>query len=70
MSSLLILHYNLYDLYQQLLVRCTHQSMPIMMTLSPELRMSVPTVGGIQPDIFKVVSIDQTTSIVMEHNSN
>ena len=28
-SSLLILHYNLYDLvYQPLLVRCTYQSMP------------------------------------------
>ena len=29
------------------LVRCTHQSMPIVMTLSPELRVPVPTVGAI-----------------------
>ena len=29
-----------------LLARCTHQSMPIMMTLWLEMRVPVPTVGG------------------------
>ena len=67
-SSLLILHYdNLYDfVYQPLLVRRTHQSMPIMMTLSPEMRVSVPTVGGIQ----LVLTPRKITSIVMELSSN
>ena len=49
--------------YLLLLARCTHQSMPIMMTLSPELRVPMPTVGGILlPRI--------NTSTVMAHNLN
>ena len=51
-------------------VRCTHQSMPIMMTLSTELRVTVPTVGGIHLVTFQEVEIQNTTSIVMEYNSN
>ena len=53
-------------------VGCTHQSMPIVMTLSPELRVPVPTVGGIHLIIFKQVGIKKITSIVtvMEHNSS
>ena len=31
-----------------LVIQCTHQSMPIMMTLSLNVRVSVPTVGGIK----------------------
>ena len=43
-------------------VRCTHQSMPIVVTLSTELRVPVPTVGGIhQVNII-------ITSTVMVHN--
>ena len=34
--------------YPLLLVRYTHQSMPMVMVLSPELRVPVPTVGTIQ----------------------
>ena len=42
------------------------------MTLSPELRVPVPTVGGIHLIIFKQVGIKKITSIVtvMEHNSS
>ena len=46
-----------------LLVRCTHQSMPIRMTLSPELRVIVPTVGAIHLILFQEVSIQKNTSI-------
>ena len=52
------------------LVRFTHQSMPIMMILSPELRMPEPTVGGILK-IFKdsqQVLSPRITSTVMAHN--
>ena len=38
-----------------LLVRCIHQSMLIMMTLSTELRAIVPTVRGIQHVTFQEV---------------
>ena len=55
--------------YPPVHVRCTHVSMPIMMTLSVEFRASVPTVGGIHLVPFKEVGIQNTTSIVMEHNS-
>ena len=61
MSSVL----TLYMQYPPVHVRCTHQSMPIVMTLSPELRVPVPTVGGIHLVIFQ-----ETTSIVMEHSLN
>ena len=35
-----------------LLVRCIHQSMHTVMTLPPELRVRVPTVGAIQEVIL------------------
>jgi hypothetical protein len=44
--------------------------MPIVMTLSAELRVSVPTVGGIQLVTFQEVGIQKTTPIVMEYVSN
>ena len=55
-----------------LLARCTaHQSMPIVMTLSPELRVQEPTVGGIQYMMaFQQVFIQRTTSTVMAYNLN
>jgi ribosomal protein L40E len=40
-----------------LLIRCTHQSMPIVTTLSPELRVSVPTVGSIHQILAMYISI-------------
>ena len=45
-------------------------AMPIVMTLSPELRVIVPTVGGIHLVTFQEVCIQNVTSIVMEHSSN
>ncbi len=38
--------FKLISQYPPVHVRCTHQSMPIRITLSVELRVSVPTVGG------------------------
>ena len=55
--------------HMQLFVRCTHQSMPIIRILSWCLRMLVPTVGTIHLITFKEVTIQNTISIVMEHNS-
>ena len=44
--------------------------MPIVTTLSTELRVPVPTVGAIHLVTFQQVTVQKTTSIVMEHNSN
>ena len=38
-------------------VGCTHQSMPIVITLSPELRVPAPTVGGIYQEMMMYISI-------------
>ena len=51
-------------------VKCTHQSMPIIMTLSTELRVAVATVGGIHLVAFKWVSTQKNMSTVMAHNLN
>ena len=53
-----------------LLVRCTHQSMPILMTLLLELRVPEPTVGGIQKLTSQEDFVLQTSSTVMVHNLN
>ena len=48
-------------------VRCTHQSMPIIRTMSTELRGAMPTVLIIQ--VVSVIILGQkTTSTVMVHN--
>ena len=70
LASMLYSHPNIPCMQHMLLVRFTHQSMLITMTLSPELRVTVPTVGDIQKIMFKEVYIQNTTSIVMEQNSN
>ena len=60
-------HFNILGtqhLLLQRLVRLIHQSMPTMVTLSPELRGIVPNVGGI-----KVVLLPRNnTFTVMAHN--
>ncbi len=48
-------------------VRCTHQSMPLGMTLSTELRVSVPTVGGIKV-VFRRECLQNNMPIVMVPN--
>ena len=46
-----------------LLVRCIHQNMPIVITLSPELKVPVPTVGAIHQEVMIWVSYISTVMI-------
>ena len=48
-------------------LRSIHQSIPIVMALSPELRSQLPTVGGFQV-VFRPESLRSSTSAVMVHN--
>ena len=51
--------------YSQALVRSTHQSMPIVMIWSVELRRLVPTVGGIQVVLRKDYSQKNMSTVMV-----